>query len=95
MSPALRLEKLQKFYAEKERQIIRAIEAPNVSLRQKQTIYACLNDMCQLSAQLYGELSTTPGNYDLLDQAGDLDEAWLQLRRLAGSRIPIRSEQAA
>ncbi|WP_417425986.1 hypothetical protein [Hoeflea sp.] len=95
MPPALRLEKLQNFYTDKQPQIIRAIEAPNVSLRQKQLIYACLNNLCQLSAQLYAELSTAPGNYDLLDQAGDLDDAWLQLRRLAGSKILIRSEQAA
>jgi hypothetical protein len=95
MTPALRLEKLKRLHGEKKRDIIRVASAPGVPLKQKQQIYACLNHLCQLSAKIYGELSTVPGNYDLLEQAAELDAALLQLRKHVGNQLPTRLSRAA
>ena len=88
--------KLQKIpRANKAPQIIRLASDRNTSNRRKQLIYGCLNNMCQISARLFGDISSVPGNYDLLEEAAELDNALLQLRSLVGSQISVRLQQAA
>ncbi|OCW56613.1 hypothetical protein [Hoeflea olei] len=95
MPYATRLAKLQQIHTEKAPQIIRIASDAKVSNRHKQLLYACLNNLCRISARLFGEISSVPGNYDLLEQAAALDEALLQLRRLVGRNISVRVNQAA
>lgn len=95
MTHALRLANLQKIHSEKARGIVRIATDPNIPTRHKKLIYGCLNNMCRISAKLFGELSSEPGNYDLLEQAADLDAALLDLRSFVGSHISFRSLQAA
>ena len=94
MTHALRLANLQKIHAEKAQHIVRLATDASISNRHKQLIYGCLNNMCRISANLFGELSTVPGNYDLLEQAADLDAALLNLRSLVGRHISLRMPQA-
>ncbi|MEP3438152.1 MAG: hypothetical protein ABJN75_15420 [Hoeflea sp.] len=95
MTHAIRLANLQKVHSETESEIVRLASDPNTPNRHKQLIYGCLNNMCQISARLFGDLSSKPGNYDLLEQAAELDRALLQLRSLVGSHISVRLQQAA
>lgn len=95
MTLALRLEKLKQIHADKESDIRRVASTPGIPLRRKQLLYACLNNLCQLSARLFSEISDRPGNHDLLDEAAELDAALLDLRRDVGSLIPTRRQQAA
>ena len=95
MTHTLRLTQLQRIHTEKSPQIIRLALDGSVSIRHKQLIYGCLNNMCQISANLFGELSKTPGNYDLIEEAAALDRALLQLRSLVGSQISVRLPKAA
>lgn len=95
MTHAIRLENLKKIHSEKSFEIIRLASDANTSNRHKQLIYGCLNNLCQISARLYGDLSSVPGNYDLLEEAAELDRALLQLRSLVGSQITVRFKQAA
>lgn len=95
MPHALRLAKLQKIHAEKEPDIVRLATDASISVRRKQLIYGCLNNMCRISANLFGELSSEPGNYDLLEQAAELDAALLKLRSLVGRHISLRMLEAA
>jgi hypothetical protein len=95
MTPVLRLEKLKQIYSDKQSAIIHVASTPEIPLRRKQLLYACLNNMCQLSARLYSEISAKPGNHDLLDEAAELDAALLELRKHVGSLIPTRSQRAA
>ena len=44
---------------------------------------------------LYGEISAEPGNYDLLEEAAELDNALVQLRSYVGSQISLRMHSAA
>ena len=90
MTHAIRLANLQKIHSEKAPQIIRLASDANIPNRHKQLIYGCLNNLCQISARLFGDLSSVPGNYDLLEQAAELDKALLQLRSLVGSQISVR-----
>ncbi|MDZ7602934.1 MAG: hypothetical protein U1A06_16330 [Hoeflea sp.] len=95
MTHAIRLARLQKIHAEKAPEIIQLASDANTSTRRKQVIYGCLNNMCQISARLFGDLSSVPGNYDLLEQAAALDKELLQLRSLVGSQISVRLQHAA
>ena len=95
MPHAIRLAKLQKIHSEKAPEIMRLAADQTIPVRRKQLIYGCLNNMCQISAQLFGELSDTRGNYDLIEEAAKLDQALLQLRRLVGSQISVRLPRAA
>lgn len=95
MTPAQRLENLKTVHAGKKHDIIRVVCSPDVPVRQKQLIYACLNNLCQMSAALYSELSQSQGNYDLLEQSAQVDAALLELRTQVGSQIPSRIVQAA
>lgn len=95
MTLDLRLEKLKHIHSHRKRDIIRFAATPGIPLRRKQLLYACLNNLCQLSAQLFGEISANPGNHDLLEEAAELDAALLALRKHVGSFIPTRSQQAA
>ncbi len=95
MTPAQRLKKLQQIHIDKRDEIMRVTSSPQVPARQKQLIYACLNNLCQLSANLHGELSQAPVDYDLLEQSAELDAALLELRTLVGAQIPHRTGQAA
>lgn len=95
MAPSLRLEKLKTVYSEKARDIIRIASTPEVSVRRKQLIYACLNNLCQISAKLYSELSEDHDNIELLEDAAKLDLALLTLRKSVGSQISLRKRQAA
>lgn len=90
-----RLEKLKRIHSDKKRDIIRVAATPGVPLQQKQLLYACLNNLCHLSACLFGEISANPGNHDLLDEAAELDAALLALRKHVGSYMPTRSQLAA
>lgn len=95
MTPSQRLEKLQKIHIDKRDEIMRVTSSPRVTARQKQLIYACLNNLCQLSANLHGELLQAPVDYDLLEQSAKLDAGLLDLRTLVGAQIPCRTGQAA
>lgn len=90
MTHAIRLAKLQQIHSDKEPVIIRLVTDPAISNRQKQIIYGCLNNMCRISAGLFGDLSSEPGNYDLIEQAADLDKALLHLRSFVGRHITVR-----
>lgn len=90
MTPALRLAKLQQIHSDKQPEIIRLATDPSTSNRQKQAIYGCLNNLCRISAGLFGDLSAVPGNYDLIEAAADLDKALLDLRRIVGRHITVR-----
>lgn len=90
MTHALRLAKLQQIHSDKEPEIIRLATDPSTPNRQKQLIYGCLNNMCRISAGLFGDLSSEPGNYDLIEQAADLDKALLHLRSFVGRHITMR-----
>ena len=48
-----------------------------------------------MSASLFGELSSVPENYELIEQAAELDRALLELRSMVGSQISLRTLQAA
>jgi hypothetical protein len=95
MTLDLRLRKLQQVHTEKKRDIIRVAATPGVPVRRKQLIYTSLNNLCQLSARLFGEISANPGNHDLLDEVAELDASLLALRKHVGSFLPTRSQQAA
>ncbi|AKI00875.1 hypothetical protein IMCC20628_02171 [Hoeflea sp. IMCC20628] len=95
MRHALRLAKMQQIHSDKEPEIIRLVTDPATSTYQKQMIYGCLNKMCRMSASLFGDLSSKPGNYDLIEQAAELDKALLDLRSFVGSHISIRLLKAA
>mmetsp|Transcript_32224 Transcript_32224/g.52563 ORF Transcript_32224/g.52563 Transcript_32224/m.52563 type:complete len:96 (+) Transcript_32224:69-356(+) len=95
MTLDLRLEKLKQIHTDKKRDIIRVAATPGIPLRRKQLLYACLNNLCQLSARLFGEISNNPGNHDLLEDAAELDASLLALRKQVGSLIPTRTRQAA
>lgn len=95
MPPAIRLAKLRKIHTERAPEIIRVVTDSATPMRQKRIIYACLNNLCQLSAHIFSDLSATPGNHDLLEQAAELDDALLHLRSLVGTHIPTRAQLAA
>ena len=95
MTHALRLAKLREIYSEKETDIIRLARDPDIPTPRKQVIYKCLNRMCHMSASLFGELSSVPENYELIEQAAELDRALLELRSMVGSQISLRTLQAA
>ena len=95
MTHDFRLARLQKIHSEKATEIIQLASDANTSNRRKQVIYGCLNNMCQISARLYGDLSAEPGNYELLEQAAILDKELLELRSLVGSQISVRLHYAA
>ncbi|MDF1609956.1 hypothetical protein PZ897_17385 [Hoeflea sp. YIM 152468] len=95
MTASHRLANLKKIHAAKEADIIRLASHEKTPTRQKQLIYACLNNMCQISAVLYGELSSEPANYELLDEAAELDRELVRLRSFVGSQISLRLESVA
>jgi len=95
MTASHRLASLQTIYESKASEIIRLAEDNNTPTRQKQLIYGCLNNMCRISAILYGEISTEPADYDLLEQAAKLDDELVQLRSYVGSQISLRVHSAA
>ena len=95
MTVSHRLANLKKLHDAKAAEVIRLAEDANTPTRQKQLIYSCLNNLCRLSAILYGELSTEPGNYDLLEEAARLDNDLVQLRSYVGSQISLRVHTAA
>ena len=95
MTHAIRLAKLTTIHSDKAPEIIRLATDPDTSTQKKQMIYGCLNKMCRISASLFGDLSLEPGNYDLIDQAAELDKALLDLRSFVGSHISIRLLKAA
>ena len=57
MTVSLRLANLKKMHDAKVSDVVRLAKDANTPTRQKQVIYGCLNNMCQLSAILYGEIS--------------------------------------
>lgn len=95
MTASHRLASLQTIYESKASEIIRLAEDSNTPARQKQVIYGCLNNMCRISAILYGEISSEPADYDLLEQAAKLDDDLVQLRSYVGSQISHRVHTAA
>lgn len=95
MTASLRLANLKKVHDAKASDIIRVVEDINTPTRQKQLIYGCLNNLCRISAILYGELSAEPTNYDLLEEAAELDNSLMQLRSFVGSQIAMRIHTAA
>lgn len=95
MTVSNRLENLKRIYAAKEAEITRLASDKTTPTRQKQLIYACLNNLCQISASLYGELSSEPGNYELLEEAAELDKELVGLRSYVGSQISLRLQSAA
>jgi hypothetical protein len=95
MTVSIRLANLKRIHDAKASEIIRLAEDVNTPTRQKQLIYGCLNNLCRLSAILYGELSAEPGNYDLLEEAAEIDNALVQLRSHVGSQISLRVHTAA
>lgn len=95
MTASLRLANLKKVHDAKAPDIIRVVKDINTPTRQKQLIYGCLNNLCRISAILYGELSAEPTNYDLLEEAAELDNSLMQLRSFVGSQIALRVHTAA
>ena len=95
MTVSLRLASLKKVYANKEQEIIHLAKDANTPTRQKQLVYGCLNNLCRISALLYGELSAEPGNYELLEEAAEIDNALVQLRSYVGSQIALRTQHVA
>jgi len=95
MTASLRLANLKRVYTNKEPEIVSLATSAKTPTRQKQLIYSCLNNLCRISAVLYGELSAGPGNYDLLEEAAELDHALVQLRSFVGSQISLRIENVA
>ncbi|WP_420409235.1 hypothetical protein [Hoeflea sp.] len=95
MTPALKLERLKKIHSERAADILRVASIPEVPLKHKQHLYSCLNNLCQLSARLFGDLSAEPGNHDMLEEAARIDAALLDLRRRVGSMMPTRIQMAA
>jgi len=95
MTVSHRLASLKRIHDTKASEVIRLAEDANTPTRQKQLIYGCLNNMCRISAILYGELSAEPGNYDLLELAAELDNDLVQLRSYVGSQISLRVHTAA
>jgi len=95
MTASFRLANLKKVYTNKEAEIVHLATNTKTPIRQKQLIYGCLNNLCRISALLYGELSTAPGNYELLEEAAELDKALVQLRSFVGSQIPTRMQHVA
>ncbi|WP_422369920.1 hypothetical protein [Hoeflea sp.] len=95
MTPALKLERLKQIHSERAAEILRVASIPEVPLKRKQHLYSCLNNLCRLSARLFGDLSAEPGNHDLLDEAAKIDAALLELRRRVGSMMPTRGQLAA
>ena len=95
MTASHRLASLKRMHDAKASEIIRLAENAETPTRQKQVIYGCLNNMCQISAILYGEISASPGNYELLEEAAQLDAELVQLRSYVGSQIALRVHTAA
>ena len=95
MTASRRLANLKRVHETKASEVIRLVGNENTPTRQKQLIYGCLNNLCQISAILYGELSAEPGNYDLLEEAAEIDSALVQLRSYVGSQISMRASTAA
>lgn len=95
MTVSHRLANLKRIHETKAPEIIRLTEDASTPTRQKQVIYGCLNNLCRISALLYGEISAEPGNYDLLEEAAELDNALVQLRSYVGSQISLRMHSAA
>lgn len=95
MTVSHRLANLRRVHDAKAAEVIRLVENGNTPTRQKQIIYGCLNNLCRISAMLYGEISAEPGNYDLLEEAAEIDSALVQLRSYVGSQISLRAYSAA
>lgn len=95
MTVSHRLANLKRVHAAKAPEVIRLVESDSTPTRQKQIIYGCLNNLCRISAILYGEISAEPGNYDLLEEAAEIDNALVQLRSYVGSQISLRVHTAA
>ncbi len=95
MTVSHRLANLKRVHDTKAAEVIRLVESDSTPTRQKQIIYGCLNNLCRLSALLYGEISAEPGNYDLLEEAAEIDNALVQLRSYVGSQISLRVHTAA
>ncbi|MEM5473107.1 hypothetical protein WNZ14_15340 [Hoeflea sp. AS60] len=95
MTASMRLANLKRIHNNSAPEIIRLAQDIHTPTRQKQLIYGCLNNMCRISAILYGELSAEPGNYDLLEEAAALDNELVQLRSYVGSQISLRVHSAA
>ncbi len=95
MTVSIRLANLKRIHDAKASEVIRLAQDVNTPTRQKQLIYGCLNNLCRISAILYGELSAEPGNYDLLEEAAEIDNALVQLRSYVGSQISLRVHSAA
>ncbi|MGJ8573325.1 MAG: hypothetical protein ACSHXI_21780 [Hoeflea sp.] len=95
MTVSHRLASLKRMHDAKASEVIRLAKDANTPTRQKQVIYGCLNNMCRISAILYGEISAEPGNYDLLEEAARLDNELVQLRSYVGSQISLRVHTAA
>ncbi len=95
MTASHRLATLKKIHESKAPEIIRMAKDASIPTRQKQIVYGCLNNMCRISAILYGEISAEPADYDLLEQAAKLDEELVQLRGFVGSQISLRIHTAA
>lgn len=95
MTVSHRLANLKRVHDNKASEIIRLTQDENTPTRQKQLIYGCLNNLCRISAILYGEISAEPGNYELLEEAAEIDNALVQLRSFVGSQISLRVNSAA
>lgn len=95
MTVSDRLANLKRIHDANASEIIRLAKDAGTPTRKKQLIYGCLNNLCRLSAILYGELSAEPGNYDLLEEAAELDNALMELRSFVGSQISLRVHTAA
>ncbi|MEM5495209.1 hypothetical protein [Hoeflea sp. AS16] len=95
MTVSHRLANLKRIHDAKAPEITRLAKDANTPTRQKQLIYGCLNNLCRISAILYGEISAEPGNYDLLEEAAEIDNALVQLRSFVGSQISLRVHTAA
>lgn len=95
MTASHRLASLKTIYETRAAEIVRLAKDENTPTRQKQVIYGCLNNMCRISAILYGEISAEPADYDLLEQAAKLDDDLVQLRGFVGSQISLRVHTAA
>jgi len=95
MTVSHRLAKLKRVHDAKAPEVIRLVESDSTPTRQKQIIYGCLNNLCRISAILYGEISAEPGNYELLEEAAEIDSALVQLRSYVGSQISLRVHSAA
>ena len=95
MTASQRLVSLKEIYESKAAEIVRLTKDDNTPTRQKQLIYGCLNNMCRISAILYGEISAEPADYELLEQAAKLDDELVRLRGFVGSQISLRVHTAA